>query len=274
VGAICPRRSGLSSSAALDCGFIKAISLLHDLQLKDWEIVEVSNESNNSFLGVQSGILDQFASVFGRDSMCMSLDCRSREYRYHPIALGDYELILINTNVKHEHIDSGYNDRPAECKEAVRELCNLGVEIESLRDLTLTKLEEVKGRLDHTLYIRSRFILEENERVQQFTNSLVDLDVDRLGQLLYASHDGLQHLYDVSCKELDLLVDLTRQEQAVAGARMMGGGFGGCTLNLIKSSAVEKVVSEMTKRYKETTSIEADVYRVKVADGVQTLESI
>jgi len=269
-----PIGSGLSSSAALDCGFIKSISLLHNLQLNDWEIVDVSNESNNSFLGIQSGILDQFASVFGQESECISLDCRSREYRRHPISLGDYELILINTNVKHDHSESGYNNRPTECKRAVRKLCNLGVEIDTLRDLTVADLEEVKDHIDPMLYQRSRFIVEENMRVQQFIKALGDLDINQLGSLLYASHNGLQHLYDVSCKELDLLIDLTRHQQAVAGARMMGGGFGGCTLNLIKSTEAKKVVDEIVASYQNETNIEATVYNVQIANGVEVLNHI
>jgi len=266
-----PIGSGLSSSAALDCGLIKSLSILHDMKLEPWDLVDVSNVSNNKILGIQSGILDQFASVFGKEGSCMAMDCRSRTYDRYQVDFGDHELVLINTNVKHEHSDSGYNDRPTECKQAVSKMQEMGMEITSLRDVTRAQLEAVKDQLEPILYNRASFILDENDRVAQFTSALKDKDNGQLGNLLYASHEGLQHLYEVSCAELDLLVDLTRDESAVAGARMMGGGFGGCTLNLIKSSEVDRVVSKVTQAYKTATSIDSSVYKVKVSNGVEEL---
>jgi len=266
-----PIGSGLSSSAALDCGLIKSISLLHQLDLPQWDVVEISNVSNNQFLGIQSGILDQFASVFGKEGTCMSLDCRSREYGRYPVDFGDHELVLINSNVKHEHSDSGYNDRPAECRQAVISLQELGVKIKSLRELTMDNLLNVKEEMSPKLFARSKFIIEENARVASFVHALQTQDIGQLGALLYDSHHGLQHQYQVSCEELDLLVDLTREVTAVAGSRMMGGGFGGCTLNLIKSSEADRTVREITTTYKEITSINPAVYKVKISNGVEVL---
>ena len=268
-----PIGAGLSSSAALDCGCIKAISLLNELNLTDWDIVEVSNLSNNHWIGIQSGILDQFASIFGKTGTCMALDCRSRTYERHAVDFGAFELILIDTHVEHQHTSSGYNDLPALCKEAVVSIRSQGVEIDSLRDLSMDMLMDVQQFIDQALYSRAQFIVEENARVGAFVEALKQQDISSLGQLLYASHQGLQHLYQVSCLELDLLVDLTREESAVAGARMMGGGFGGCTLNLVRSTEVERVVHDITTAYKENTSIDASVYQVKISDGVEILKT-
>ena len=147
------------------------------------------------------------------------------------------------------------------------------MEIDSLRDLSMDMLMDVQQFIDQALYSRAQFIVEENARVGAFVEALKQQDISSLGQLLYASHQGLQHLYQVSCLELDLLVDLTREESAVAGARMMGGGFGGCTLNLVRSTEVERVVHDITTAYKENTSIDASVYQVKISDGVEILKT-
>lgn len=266
-----PIGSGLSSSAALDCGMISAISLLSDIPLDRWGIVEVSNISNNTFLGIQSGILDQFASVFGASGSCMSLDCRTKNFLHHQVDFGSYELILINSNVKHDHSDSGYNDRPAECKRAIEQLNRLGLQIDSLRDLSMDDLLLLRSKLDPILFSRAKYLIEENQRVLEFIKALERQDIFQLGQLLYASHEGLQHLYEVSCPELDLLVDLTRPEEGVAGSRMMGGGFGGCTLNLIKSTEADRVLERITSSYKTQTSIDASVYKVRISNGLEII---
>ena len=266
-----PIGSGLSSSAALDCGMIKAIAILSEIPLDRWGIIQVSNTSNNTFLGIQSGILDQFASIFGESGSCMSLDCRTRNFRHHQVDFWSYELILINTNVKHDHSDSGYNDRPADCKRALARLQGLGLEIGSLRDLEMDELRLLKSKLEPVLFSRAKYLIEENHRVLSFIKALETKDYIELGRLLYASHEGLQHLYEVSCPELDLLVDLTRLEGAVAGSRMMGGGFGGCTLNLIKSTEADRVLERITSSYKAQTSIDASVYKVGIANGLEVI---
>ena len=266
-----PIGAGLSSSAALDCGMIMAISLTSDISLSGWDIVEVSHKSNNDFLGIQSGILDQFASVFGASGKCMSLDCRSRSYSSHDIDMDIYEWVLFNTNVKHQHSTSGYNDRPAECRQVVTQFQQQGVEISSLRDLHMDELILHRSKLDPLLFSRAKYIIEENKRVHALINAMADRKYMTLCDLLYASYEGLQHLYEVSCDELDLLVDLTRSEDAVLGSRMMGGGFGGCTLNLIKSSEVERVTETLLSSYRDITSIDADMYKVAISNGLEVI---
>ncbi len=266
-----PIGSGLSSSAALDCGFIKGVSALHQSSLSNWDIVTISNQSNNNYLNVQSGILDQFSSVFGKKDQCMMMDCKTRDYQYHSLDLGAYCLVLINTNVKHENVTSGYNDRPSECKEVVRLLRVYDESVESLRDIDLVLLDKYKDHLSQTLYNRTRFIIEENERVRSFVSAMEDKDYIRMGTLLLESHKGLQELYEVSCSELDLLVELAMKEANVLGSRMMGGGFGGCTLNLMRRDEVDEVVRRVSNAYKESTGINSVMYQVNLEDGLSIL---
>lgn len=266
-----PIGSGLSSSAALECGFARGLCELAGVTLEKWEIARIGNQTENQFLGIQSGILDQFSSTFGAKDKVMLMDCRSQTFEYVPLELGDYCLVLINTNVKHEHTTSGYNDRPTECKQAVQLLQNDFPEIKSLRDVTSAMLEKSASKLPSTLLKRCNFILAENERVHQFCGHLKSGEILPLGELLYQSHHGLQHLYEVSCEELDLLVDFTRNMPEVLGARMMGGGFGGCTLNLIKKQDSERITSEIMEAYQKETGIEAEAYFVEIEDGVQLI---
>lgn len=266
-----PIGSGLSSSAALDCGFIKGVSMLHQMSLSNWDIVTISNQSNNHYLDVQSGILDQFSSVFGKKDHCMMMDCKTRDYKYHSLPLGDYCLVLINTNVKHVNITSGYNDRPAECKKVVSILNEEIGGVESLRDVDLSLLEQCKSRLTQTLYNRARFIIEENQRVLSFITAMEAKNYKALGSLLLESHAGLKDLYEVSCDELNLLVDLVMKEEGVLGSRMMGGGFGGCTITLMRRDRVESVVASVTATYTAKTGITPEVYPVHLEDGVSII---
>ncbi|MGB0929513.1 MAG: galactokinase [Chitinophagales bacterium] len=263
-----PIGSGLSSSAALECGFARGLCELAGVTLEKWEIARIGNQTENQFLGIQSGILDQFSSTFGQKDKVMLMDCRSQTFEYLPLELGDYCLVLINSNVKHEHTTSGYNDRPTECKQAVRLLQNDFPEIESLRDVTFPMLKKYASKLPPILLKRCQFILAENERVHQFCEHLKTGQVLSLGDLLYQSHHGLQHLYEVSCTELDLLVDLTRNIPEILGARMMGGGFGGCTLNLIKRESAKAVTSQILAQYRIETGIAAEIYFVEIENGV------
>lgn len=267
-----PIGSGLSSSAAVECGFIKGLAQLVKIDLTNWEIAEIGNRSENSFLGIQSGILDQFSSVFGRKDHAMKMDCRNKTHEYVSLDLGDYSIVLINTNVKHQHTTSGYNDRPTECREAVAIMKHKNPEIKSLRDVNHEMIEHSKSQLGTKLYNRSKFIVEENQRLEAFAIAMQKGDISQMGKLLYATHDGLQHEYEVSCKELDILVDLTREDPSIAGSRMMGGGFGGCTLNLIRSEVCQPTAQRIATEYKNLTGVVADIYFVNIEDGVNILQ--
>ena len=266
-----PIGAGLSSSAALECGFAKGIDTLIDSGLNAWDIVRMSNRSENNYLGIQSGILDQFSSMFGQEEKAMLMDCSKDTFEYYPVELAPYSLVLINTNVKHTHLSSGYNDRPAECKEVVKIAKREGIEIDHLSQLNLNQLDALKKQLTDTLYNRAQFIIEENGRVHKFKDALLAKNFTTLGDVLYASHYGLQNLYEVSCTELDLLVELSRQQSAIIGSRIMGGGFGGCTLNLILDEEKERVVKEISLRYHKQTGIEPSVYHVSIGNGVEVI---
>lgn len=266
-----PVGAGLSSSAALECGFGRGLSELFESSLPKWELARLGKKAENDFVGLQCGILDQFASLFGKANHAMLLDCRSQEFEYVPLNLGAHCFVLINSNVPHEHTISGYNDRPAECREAVAILQKKYPELQSLRDLTLPMLEYCKPHLPENLFRRCCFILAENLRVQQFCAHLKNADFGKLGALLYQSHLGLQQQYEVSCPELDLLVDLTRPEAGVLGSRMMGGGFGGCTLNLMKKENCQTLTFEIMVQFRMRTGIQLEAYFVRIEKGVHRM---
>jgi len=258
-----PIGAGMSSSSALECGFAKGLAHLNDIEIDNWEIVDMSHQSNHQFLGIKGGIMDQFSSLFGKKDHAMILDCSDRSFTYKSIKMKDYQWVLFNSMVKHENLTSGYGDRVLECKEATKILS-----IESLRDANLQGLENKKELMSEKIYNRARFVISENERVHTFAQAMKNEDYVEIGKLLYASHEGLQKMYEVSCKELDILVDLTRIEDGVLGGRMMGGGFGGCTINLIKKDGLEEIIERVEKSYQEKTGIESEHYLVQIEDGV------
>lgn len=268
-----PIGAGVSSSAALECGIAKGINQMSNSGLDNWELVNICNQSSHNFLGIKSGILDQFSSLFGKIDHAMLMDCRSQSFDYHKLDIGSYDLVLINTNVNHSHLSSGYNDRPSESKEAVSIIAKQYPEVTSLRELSSEQLESSKSNLSQVLYNRASFILEENERVHSFKEAMLSKDIEELGRLLYASHQGLKKLYEVSCTELDVLVELTYEEASIAGARMMGGGFGGCTINLIHKNEMESVIERVQEKYKIITGIDSSFYKVSVGNGVEVLSN-
>lgn len=264
-----PIGSGLSSSAALECGTGLGISELFNFSIDKWDLPYMAKHSSNTFVGAQCGILDQFASTFGKKDQAMKLDCRSNEFEYLPLDFSPYQIVLINTKVKHEHTSSGYNDLPAACQEAVQRLQKNVPELKSLRDVSYPMLKASKSLLTKDLYQRCLFILDENDRVHKFCQAMKNKDLEQMSALLYASHHGLQHQYKVSCPELDHLVNIAKSTEGVIGARMMGGGFGGCTINLVKSEESEAITNRMLMQYQELTGVDGEAYFVKIEDGVK-----
>ncbi len=268
-----PIGAGVSSSAALECGFAKGIDHLIGSNLDRWELARIGNRSENNFLGIQSGILDQFSSLFGKANSAMLMDCSTQTFEYYPIDLDPYCLVLINTNVKHSHLSSGYNDRPSECK-AILEIANQhNITLQHLSELTHEQLKAIKPHLSRVLYNRALFILEENVRVLAFKEAMLMHDHSRLGEILYDCHDGLSRLYEVSCKELDILVSITKEHNSVLGARMMGGGFGGCTLNLLLQKNKESTIQAICQAYHKQTNIDATPYSISIGNGVELVSS-
>lgn len=263
-----PIGSGLSSSAAIECAFGFALDRLYNLAISPIDLAKIGQKAEHDYAGVNCGIMDQFAVVMGKKDKVIKLDCRSLEYDYYPAEFGDYDLVLFDTHVKHNLASSEYNIRRRQCREGTEVIQQLFPEVSALRDVTITMLNEARPFMSNMIYQRCEYIIEENKRVIDACAALENNDFLALGVLMYQAHHGLSNQYQVSCKELDILVDLARNSGQVAGARMMGGGFGGCTINLIESAKVSEVIAEIQSSYTEQTGKVIEVYRVKISDGV------
>lgn len=263
-----PVGSGVSSSAALECGLSYGLNELFGLGLSKIEMVKLSQQADHNYVGIKSGIMDQFASMMSREGHVILLDCRSLDYEYIPLDLGDYTFLLLNSGVSHQLADSEYNTRQQECQEGVEVLRKNHPEVDSLRDVTTAMLEAYKDHLSSTVRRRAHFVVEENARVLAVVKALQSGDLPKLGELMYASHAGLRHDYEVSCKELDFLVDYTRDYKEVLGARIMGGGFGGCSINLIKNSFVDSFIQIISDAYKKKFNIDLTHFLAKPSQGV------
>lgn len=269
-----PIGAGLSSSAALEGGTALGLSELFGLSLSKMEMTVLSQKAENEFVGVQCGIMDQFASIHGKTGHVIQLDCRSLEYELVPFRNPDVDIVLCDTNVHRELASSEYNIRRQQCEEGVRILQKYNPEIESLRDVELPLLEKYRDELRPVIYNRCKFVVEENGRVIDASEALVNNDFDLVGQKMYESHAGLRDLYEVSCLELDILVDIAGTADGVYGSRMMGGGFGGCTISLVNKNATEKFAATIQKEYSKKTGNEIPVYRASIADGTKRIEDI
>ena len=262
-----PLGSGMSSSAALECSLAVALNELFELELTQWQLIKVAQKAEHNFVGMMCGIMDQFASVMGRKNQVMLLDCRNLEFEYFPLDLGDYQLLLLNTNVSHSLADSAYNERRSQCEKGVQILQQTNPKIQQLRDVSLDLLEQAKATLPTIVHQRCKHGVAENERVLQATKALQDKNFQRLGQLMYQSHNSLQHDYEVSCKELDFLVDFTRDKDYVLGSRMMGGGFGGCTINIVEKTKVAILIEQAANAYKKQFDVDLTPYEVNIDDA-------
>lgn len=267
-----PIGAGLSSSAALECGMALALNELYGFLIDRQQLIRYAQKAEHEFAGVQCGIMDQFASMMGKKGHAIRLDCRSLEYQYFPLSLGHYQILLLDTQVKHSLASSEYNTRRSECEQGVGML-QLGYpEITSLRDISLPLLKSVQNIMDPVVYKRSMFILEENERLLEGCNLLKQGNIEGFGALMYASHAGLSSMYEVSCDELDFLVDFTMDKSFVAGARMMGGGFGGCTINLVREDQVEAFIKSVSQAYEIKFGVSLKPYEVNISEGTRVLK--
>lgn len=267
-----PLGAGLSSSAAVECSVAVALNELFQFGIERKALTFMAQKAEHEFAGVQCGIMDQFASMFGKKDHVIKLDCRSLEYKYEPLRLGDYKIVLLNTNVKHSLASSEYNTRRKECAQGVELLQKNGININSLRDADMQMLNTYVKPVDEVIYRRCKYVVEENQRLLATCRALESGDLQMAGQLMYASHEGLKNEYEVSCPELDFLVNAVKENPSVAGARMMGGGFGGCTINLVKEVAIAALVHDLSKAYKEAMNLELTTYVAETADGAGLLD--
>ena len=264
-----PMGAGLSSSAALCCGLIYGISLLHDFQIKRMEIALIAQAAEHR-VGLNCGLMDQYAVLFGEHDKVLCLDCKTLDFQRFPLELGVYSLVLINSNIKHElAAGSGYNDRRQSCERVVSAVRQKYPEVRSLRDVSAPVLESFRTHLSEVDYRRAAYVLAENERVLKTVEALQRNDLREVGRILYRAHEGMRTEYEITVPELDLLVDLAKAERGVAGARMVGGGFGGCTINLIETAEKEAALGRITGIYRQKTGIRPDVIEVSTGDGVQ-----
>lgn len=266
-----PMGAGLSSSAAVECGLAFGLNELLKTNLSRLELAQLSQAAEHQFAGVQCGIMDQFASLFGQAGQVVKLDCRSLEYAYFPFDSANYHLVLCNSGVKHSLASSAYNTRRQECEQGVATLRRHYPAVQSLRDVTLLQLDAHRAELDPVVYRRCRYVVQENLRVETACGHLAAGDLPAFGQQMYASHAGLRDEYEVSCPELDVLVEVARNHPGVVGARMMGGGFGGCTINLVQANAVADFVAVATASYQAQLGLPLETYVTTIVGGVSEL---
>ena len=266
-----PLGAGLSSSAALECATAFAIDHLNNLQISQMDLALISQKAEHVFAGVNCGIMDQFASVFGKKDHAVLLDCRSMEYEYIPLKLDGYKLVLFNTNVKHSLADSAYNKRRSQCEQGVAWIKSHHAEVNSLRDADLMMLKTYVEPKDSDVYQKCKYVVEEIARIQQAAETLKQGDLVALGKLMLQTHEGLSKEYEVSCKELDFLVDYVKNLDYVLGARMMGGGFGGCTINIVKDEEIDTLISDISTLYSNEFGLSLDAYIVETANGSELI---
>lgn len=266
-----PVGAGLSSSAAVECAVVFALNKLFNLNIERKEMALIAQKAEHEFAGVRCGIMDQFASMFGKKGHVIKLDCRSLEYEYFPLDLKDYSIVLMDTQVKHSLASGEYNIRRSECEQGVAAIQKKYPLIKNLRDVSLQQVDECLANADSKVYNRCRYVVEEIDRLLQGTKDLEQGDILSFGKKMFATHEGLSKMYEVSCDELDILVDAVKNNPAVAGARMMGGGFGGCTINIVKDSAVAMLIDEVDKIYKTKTGIDLKAWKVSIEDGTHLI---
>ncbi len=266
-----PRGSGMSSSAALECGTCYALNELFDLEIPKVDMVKMSQKAEHNYAGVMCGIMDQFASMMGAKDHALLLDCESLEYRHFPIELTDHAIVLCNSNVSHNLADSEYNIRRSQCEEGVAILQKHFPDIKSLRDVTLEQLNTYQGELSEVVYLRCKYVIEENDRVMTMTKAMESGQVGSIGEILKIAQEGMRSEYEISCKEIDFMADFANKREDVLGARMMGGGFGGCTINLVNKGAEDRFIEDLNTAYKAEFDKEITPIKVVISDGVNRI---
>jgi galactokinase len=264
-----PLGAGMSSSAALECALATGLNSIYKGNLDTLQLALVAQKAEHNFAGVKCGLMDQYASMFGKTDSVIKLDCRTQKHEYFHFDFSEFNLVLCDTNVKHSLASSEYNTRREQCEKGVLEIKKQFPQVKNLRDVSIEVIEQFKNKLAPVIYNRCSYVVEEDIRVEKACQSLLKNDFKTFGELMYQSHEGLQHKYEVSCKELDFLVDYTRNISNELGSRMMGGGFGGCTINLVKRSSVEEFIANISKEYFKAFRLEMKAYVVKIGNGAR-----
>jgi len=269
-----PIGAGLSSSAAVECAVLFTLNELYQLEYTKIEMALMAQKAEHEFAGVQCGLMDMFASLHGQKNKVILLDCASLDYAYYPLVLNEYSIVLLDTQIKHALANSEYNTRRLECEQGLKLIQKTYSQVKSLRDVNKEQVATCLGPATHTnknIFHRCKYVVEEMERVQAAVKDLVEGDMLAFGKKMFETHQGLTNLYEVSCPELDFLVDAVQYNENVLGARMMGGGFGGCTINIIKKSAVDAISKELTAKYLNKYNKSLAIYTASIQAGTHLL---
>jgi galactokinase len=269
-----PVGAGLSSSAAIECGFGFALSEINNLNVPKLKLITMAQWAEHNYVGVKCGIMDQFASVMGKDGHVILLDCRSLVHQYCRIDLADHTIMLCDTKVKHSLVDSEYNTRRSECEKGVSILKESYSEVKSLRDVSPEMVKKHKEKLPGKVFDRCLYVTQEIQRVQEASTDLQGGNLKAFGKKMFETHEGLSKLYEVSCPELDFLVNKAKRFDGVIGARMMGGGFGGCTINILKKEMAEAFEKYMHEAYLKAYNIDMPIYHVDIEGGTSVVSDV
>jgi galactokinase len=265
-----PLGAGLSSSAALECAVLFALNELYSLSFTKMQMALMAQSAEHTFAGVHCGLMDMFASLHGEKNKAILLDCDSLAFTYYPLALNDYSIVLFDTQIKHALASSEYNTRRLECERGLKLIQEKYPTVKTFRDISIEQVETCLASNDingSKVYQRCKYVVEEMQRVQLAVQDLEKSDMKAFGKKMFETHKGLSNLYEVSCPELDFLVEAVSNNENVLGARMMGGGFGGCTINIIKKSAVEEITKALTASYAQLMHKELAVYITSIEEG-------
>jgi galactokinase len=266
-----PIGAGMSSSAAIEAGLAFALNYIFELRMDALALVKFAQKAENEFVGVQCGIMDQYINIFGEKDKVLRIDCRSLEYKYYPFAYPSISIVLFDTRVSHSLASSEYNRRREECREGVALIKKYYPEVNSLRDVSLEMLQKSKQMMDPTIYRRCKYVVEENDRVLDACRELEKGDLKAFGSYMIKTHAGLSQDYEVSCRELDYLVESVKDNPHVYGSRMMGGGFGGCTINLIETNHIEQTSTTVIEKYKHQFKRDLKTYVTSIGSGTNII---
>jgi galactokinase len=268
-----PIGAGLSSSAAIEAGLGYALNELFQLHIEKLDLVRIAQKAENDFVGVQCGIMDQFINIFGVKDKVLKIDCRSLDYSYYPFAFKDVQIVLFDTGVSHSLASTEYNQRRRECEAGVDFFQNVHpeMEIRSLRDVSPKLLQEHRNDMDPVVYRRCRYVVDENIRLEAACRDLENKNLTAFGRKMFQTHIGLRDDYQVSCDELDFLVEFAENQPKILGARMMGGGFGGCTINLCQGEYSKDLESRIKSEYKNKFTRELKIYKTHIQSGTHII---
>jgi galactokinase len=266
-----PIGSGISSSAALECGITFGLNTLFNLNLSELEQIKIAQKAEHDFVGTKCGIMDQFAVTMGQEKKVILLNCETLKYELLDANIDPYKIVLLNTNVEHKLASSEYNNRRKECEKAMEIIKSKYTDYHHLAEVPIDVIKTLENELDELVLKRATYVAEEEKRTINASKVLQNGDIIKFGELMYASHDGLSNKYDVSCPELDFLVDYSKKHNSVIGSRMMGGGFGGCTINLIHEDYIQSYIESITEAYKDRFDQELSSFKVSISKGVSLI---